>query len=507
MKRLSGFNTGWFREKRRIGYAAVFTLIVCFIGCASGPERPVGPVAGEQPEPKEAARSIDVVQKMRTQAVSSRVGRWAVVVGISDYKYDTAWNPKEGIPDLRYAARDAKAFADFLMSPAGGAFQPDHLRLLLDRQATAEEVRIAIGDFLARSLEDDLVILFFAGHGAPDPKNPQNLYLLCHDTQPGRYYGTALPMWEIDVALSRTIRSKKVIVIADACHSAGVGGTRAVSAAQRFNEYIDAIARSREGITKITASRANELSQERVFPEGGHGVFTYYLLKGLRGEADDNGDGFVTIKEAYAYLYDRVRSDTRHSQNPWASAYVSADIPLGITDGEVLDAIRARAGDGSIRPSASQPVYLPPAPEIDVPKDSALAVKLAQARVAKGDIGRAREILDTVADRHDAARPDALAAKIDLLLKENDLVGAENIEDRLVIPYPGHPAAKKGAGLILAYYLKQVEAAPEADQIQKLESYLKRHPEGPAVEEADTRLQDIRSAVRSRYVRLRGIGP
>jgi hypothetical protein len=184
MKRFIGFNTGWFTEKRRIGYAAVFTLIVCFIGCASGPERSVGPVAGEQAEPKESARSIDVVQKMRTQAVSSRVGRWAVVVGISDYKYDTAWNPKEGIPDLRYAARDAKAFAGFLMSPAGGAFQPDHVRLLLDRQATAEEVRIAIGDFLARSLEDDLVILFLPATAPRTLRTPKTF--TCSAMTPNR---------------------------------------------------------------------------------------------------------------------------------------------------------------------------------------------------------------------------------------------------------------------------------------------------------------------------------
>ena len=136
-------------------------------------------------------------------------------------------------------------------------------------------------------------------------------------------------------------------------------------------------------------------------------MFTYYLLKGLRGEADDNSDGFVTVKEAYAYLYDRVRSDTRHSQNPWASAYVSADIPLGISDGEVLDAIKARVGDGPVTPSVPAPVYAQAIP-LDVPKDSALAVKIAEARIAKGDIGQARQILDTVAARHDAARPGSL---------------------------------------------------------------------------------------------------
>ena len=113
-----------------------------------------------------------------------------MVIGISDYKYDTRRDPAKGIPDLRFADEDARAFARFLTSPAGGAFRPDHALLLTDRKATIKEVRKGIGDFLARSLEDDLVIIFYAGHGIPDPKNPENLYLACYDTEPGNYYGT-----------------------------------------------------------------------------------------------------------------------------------------------------------------------------------------------------------------------------------------------------------------------------------------------------------------------------
>ena len=494
----------FFETKRWSAPSALLILFVFFLaGCVSTPDEPK---PAKQTEPPQERRIIvrDQVQEFRTQAVSRRVGRWAVVVGISDYQYDTSWNPQKGIPDLKYANKDARAFADFLISPSGGAFSPDHVRVLLDKQATMSEVRVAIGDFLARSLEDDLVVLFFAGHGTPDPKNPKNLYLLCHDTQPGKYYGTALPMWEIDVALTRTIRSKKVFVIADACHSAGVGGTRAVSVSDQFNEYMDAIARSRSGITKITASRANELSQEREFSDGGHGVFTHYLLKGLKGEADDNRDGFVTMKEAYGYLYDRVRSDTRHSQNPWASAYVSADIPLGIVDTEVLDAIKARI-DISERPiTPIQPVYTPPPPStvsFDVPKDSVIAIKVARAKLAKGEIGKASEIVDAVLKRADASEPDALLMKIELLLKGNDLKSAEDAEDRLVIPYPDHPSAVKGARLVYRYYLAQVEDASKADKIRKLDEYVKRHPAGLLEKEAKEEINEIRASIRVGYER------
>ena len=321
----------------------VFVSISAIIasGCSTVPNETVSNPSEQTQQQKTIDKSVNV-QFLHQQAVNPKIGRWAVVIGISQYKYNTAWNPQKGIQDLRYAHQDARAFSDFLKSPAGGGFSDDRVVLLTNQAATVKEVRKAIGDFLAQSLEDDLVILFFAGHGSPDPKNPQNLYLLCHDTEPDNFYGTALPMWEIDIALTRSIRSKRVFILADACHSAGVGSTRAIMVSNRINTYMDALARSKKGVTKITASRANELSQEKEFPEGGHGVFTHYLLEGLQGKADDNRDGFVTMEEAYQYLFDRVRSETRHSQNPWSSEYLNNDIPIGIVDSQVQAAIRAR---------------------------------------------------------------------------------------------------------------------------------------------------------------------
>ena len=475
---------------------ALLFITAGFLACAHV-QVPTGQPA--KPAVEKEKRSITIIQKMRTQAVSRRVGRWAVVVGISDYKYDIRRDPARGIPDLKYANRDARAFAKFLMSPGGGAFSPERVLLLTDHKATVKEVRKAIGDFLAQSLEEDLVILFYAGHGAPDPKNPENLYLLCHDTEPGNYYGTALPMWEIDIALSRTIRSRRVFVFADACHSAGVGGTRAVSVSDRLNKYMKQLAGSKMGVTKITASRSDELSQEREFPEGGHGVFTYYLIKGLQGEADDNRDGFVTTKEAFDYLYDKVRSETRHSQNPWASAYVSPDIPLGIVDSQVLAAIRSRAEAMKERPSLSEKPYRPSPPAIEIPKDSSIAVKLARAKLVKDDTEMAKDMLEAIVARNDTSKPDALALKIQIFLHEGDLKGAEDTEDLLVIPYPKHPAAEKGARLVYEYYLKETEGAGPAEQIRLIESYLKRHPGGLSEQEAKDKLDAICGNIRTRY--------
>jgi len=471
-------------------------LVVTFwlTGCGGEAKR-----IPKEPPVVKADRAIDVTQKMRTQAVSPKVGRWAVIIGISDYKYDTRWDRRKGLPDLQFADRDAKAFAEFLMSPQGGAFQPGHVLLLTNKKATVNEVRNAIGGFLAKSLEDDLVIIFYAGHGVPDPENPENLYLACYDTVPGKYYGTAFPMWGIDDALRRTIHSKRVFVFADACHSAGVGGARGKSVSKKFNDYMDRLAASKEGVTKITASRADELSLEKDYLGGGHGVFTYYLLEALRGEADDNKDGFVTMVEAYDYLYDKVRSETHHSQKPWASGYVSSDIPLGIVDSQVLAAIVGRAKSQKQKTvQAAAPYRLTPV-TIDLPKDSKVAIKLARAKLAKDEPGVAEEMVEEILKRNDSTKPDALAMKIEILLQDGDLKEAEDAEDRLVIPYPKHPAAKKGARFVYNYYLKETERTDTEGQIRRIETYLKRHPGGLLEKEAKDKIEDIREGVRMRY--------
>ena len=475
-----------------------FVSMLFLGGCAPVPGK-VGTARREKSGKDD--RAVEVVEDLRRKAVSPKVGRWAVVIGISDYKYDTRWDKAKGIPDLRFADRDARAFAEFLLSPQGGAFPPDHVLLLTDRKATVNEVRNAIGGFLAKSLEDDLVIIFFAGHGVPDPDNPENLYLACYDTQPGKYYGTAFPMWGIDDALRRTIHSKRVFVFADACHSAGVGGARGKSVSKKFNEYMDRLATSKEGVTMITASRADELSLEKEHLGGGHGVFTYYLLEALGGRADENRDGFVTMTEAYDYLYDKVRSETQHSQKPWASGYVSSDIPLGIVDSQVLAAVKARAESQAKEPAPPGRPYRPSPVAIDMPEDSGVAIKLAMAKLAKDEPGVAREMVEGIIRRNDSAKPDALALKIEILLRDRDLREAEDAEDLLVIPYPAHPAAKKGAQLVYNYYLKEAKVGSPAEQIQQMETYLRRHLAGILEQKAREKLKELRAGVRSRYDR------
>jgi len=241
--------------------------------------------------------------------------RWAVIVGVSEYQ-------NSGIPSLKYADKDAEALASFLQRPQGGGFDSDHMRVLLNKDATLANIKDALINFLSQAIDMDLVIIYFAGHGAPEPGRPQNMYLLTYDSNPSALGTTAFPMWDIQTVLSRYITAKRVVVFTDACHSGGISvefATRGlgVSETNLVNQYLTDLSKSKEGIVVFTASAAGEVSQE--YPEFGHGVFTYFLLQGMEGKADYNNDYTVTINELMQYVEEQVKRKTRGAQNPTRS--------------------------------------------------------------------------------------------------------------------------------------------------------------------------------------------
>ncbi len=241
--------------------------------------------------------------------------RWAVVVGISEYL-----NP--AIPSLKFADHDAEGIAEFLQRLEGGGYDNDHMRVLLNKEATLANLREALINFLSQAIDQDLVFIYFAGHGAPDPARPTNTYLLTYDTDPTKLGTTAFPMWQIQDVLARYITARKIVVFSDACHSGAISvnfAARGLSTTESnlINQYLADLSRSKEGIVVFTASAAGEVSQE--FSDLGHGVFTYYLLQGLEGKADYNNDYTVTINELMQYVEEQVKRKTQGAQNPTRS--------------------------------------------------------------------------------------------------------------------------------------------------------------------------------------------
>ncbi|HYH85145.1 MAG TPA: hypothetical protein VEX60_06655, partial [Pyrinomonadaceae bacterium] len=83
-----------------------------------------------------------------------------------------------------------------------------------------------------------------------------------------------------------------------------------------------------EGRAVLTSSDVNEVSAEDTRWGGGHGVFTWALLEGLKGKADANQDRFITAGELFGYVRNTVRIETRFKQNPRALPGINTDLAL-----------------------------------------------------------------------------------------------------------------------------------------------------------------------------------
>ena len=254
------------------------------------------------------------------------IHRYAVVVGISDYK-----DPK--IPDLKYADADAQSFCDFITSPIGGGFLKENVLLLKNEQATLKNVKIAVTNFLKKAIDTDFVVIFMACHGEPEPDRPSNLYLLMHDSELENLSATAYHMENVNADMKRYIAAKRLIFFADACHAGGMSadGVSTRGFSNSINVAISSLKTTREGWGVVSASRAGEVSTESDQWGGGHGAFTYYLLEGMRGNADvaGNKNGIVTLAEAFDYLDEKVKRATLNAQHPDTSGNFDNNLPLG----------------------------------------------------------------------------------------------------------------------------------------------------------------------------------
>jgi uncharacterized caspase-like protein len=288
----------------------------------------------KNPETKAAARPSPARENRDDQAARqpshSAAQKWAVVIGVSKYK-------DSRIAGLRYASDDARSFYDLLVSQQTGGYAPSRVKLLLDSDATVQGIRNALFNWLKQALEEDMVTIYFAGHGSPEsPDSPNNLFLLPYDAQYDDITTSGFPMWDIETALKRFIRAKKVVVIADACHSGGVGQSYDIArrgdrglAVNPISASIQNLSQLGDGIVVISASDDKQLSQEGQKWGGGHGVFTYYLLKGLGGDADYNRDGHVTLGEIIPYLSEKVRRETGNAQSPTVAGKFDPALSIG----------------------------------------------------------------------------------------------------------------------------------------------------------------------------------
>lgn len=219
---------------------------------------------------------------------------FAVVVGVEKYS---------GLPDASYAERDAKAVYEHLVALG---YPRRNIALLTGAQATRTGLVKNLEAWLPQNInERSNVVFYYSGHGAPDPTGG-TAYLVPSDGDPQYLEETAYPVKRLYEKLS-ALKAKRVLVAMDSCFS-GAGGRSVLAKGTR--PLVGKIDLGSVGgkVMSLTASSSSQISGTE--EAQGHGLFTYYLLRGLNGEAKD-GAGAVTVKSLHAYLAPKVQDEAK----------------------------------------------------------------------------------------------------------------------------------------------------------------------------------------------------
>ncbi|MEO0777999.1 MAG: caspase family protein [Bacteroidota bacterium] len=229
-----------------------------------------------------------------TTSTPAEVKVWAVVIGIAAYSH---------MPVLRYTDDDAYRMYAFLKSPEGGALSDDQIRVLVDEDATKAKITETMAEVFGQAGPNDLVLLYFSGHGLKGSFLPIDF----------DGYNNKLFHDEINTILSES-PAKYKLCIADACHSGSLFAMKSGTVESALANYYKTLAQAEAGTALIMSSKSSETSLESSGLR--QGVFSHFLIRGLKGEADRDDDKIVSVQELYDFIHGNVRDYTGMRQSP-----------------------------------------------------------------------------------------------------------------------------------------------------------------------------------------------
>ncbi len=303
-----GFGTLHMRDGRKVaGYWTQGTYV-----SKRNPNPPADkPVVVQTPKPRKpktepTKESKPVDLSAIRDAAKTKV--WAVIVGVASYNH---------MPALRYTDDDAYRMHSFLKSPEGGALSDSQIRILIDEDATKVKIKGAMEDIFSQAGPNDLVMLYYSGHGLKGAFIPIDF----------DGFNNRLDHEEVSEIFSRS-PAKYKLCIADACHSGSLLAMKSANVGNVLNNYYKTLSNATAGTALIMSSKSEETSLESSGLR--QGVFSHFLIRGLKGEADTDKNKVVTVDELYTFIERNVREYTGNRQSPIIKGDYDGNMTVGV---------------------------------------------------------------------------------------------------------------------------------------------------------------------------------
>jgi formylglycine-generating enzyme required for sulfatase activity/uncharacterized caspase-like protein len=234
--------------------------------------------------------------------------KYALVIANTEYQ-------DASFAKLTAPGKDAEEFAQVLSDAELAAF--DDVDVLLNEGES--RIRRSIARFFVNRQRDDLLLLYFSGHGV---RNDQGqLFLAANDTEISILDATGIPADFVTHVMNNS-RSQRQLLILDCCNSGAFAhGSKSASAIGKSMGIATAFEGSGFGRVVLTATDATQYAWEgdKVIGDTQKSVFTHFLIEGLKGEADRDGDGRIHVDELYDYAYEQVvRRTPKQTPGKWS---------------------------------------------------------------------------------------------------------------------------------------------------------------------------------------------
>ncbi len=276
---------------------------------------PGGAKAHAAPRLTQPAIFSDVDRLPAVKAVP-KTSAYAIVVGIELYR--------EQLAKAEFADRDAKLMSEYLTKVMG--YPEEQVVVLLNEKATGNDLKKYFGDWLRNNVERDAsVFIYYSGHGAPNPQTGE-AFLVPYDGDPNFLDSTGYSLKRLYTELDK-LPAKEITVVLDSCFS-GAGGRSVIAKGQR--PMVISVENPVLASGKVTVLAASSGAQtSSTYLDQGHGLLTYYFLKGLQGDGDLNKDGAIGLAELFEYVKPNVQRLARKQYN-------TDQVPQLLASSEVL---------------------------------------------------------------------------------------------------------------------------------------------------------------------------
>lgn len=245
------------------------------------------------------ASDVDTVPSVRAPFQQHA---YAIVIGIDQYR--------EKLPPADFADRDARLVGEYLTKVLG--YSEENVVVRVNEKASKTDLEKYFEAWLPNNVEkDSSVFIYYSGHGAPNPKSG-DAYLVPYDGDPTFIEKTGYPLKRLYAHLEK-LPAKHITVVLDSCFSGSGGRSVLAAGAKPMVLSVENVMLAGGRTIVLAASAGNQTSS--AYQEQGHGLLTYFFLKGLRGEADTNKDGAIDLAELFDYVKPNVQRIARKLYN------------------------------------------------------------------------------------------------------------------------------------------------------------------------------------------------